>query len=93
MHTFTLTILFVCRRFADFVDADFFFDKTRRFLVDVSFLENAWKQPSLYEYLRTQKTFYVIMKTCPCNVHPLTPHFYIVKLEFTRVYIIFLFLL
>ena len=23
-----------------------------------------------------------IMLTCPCNVHPLTPHFYIVKLGF-----------
>ena len=31
--------------------------------------------------------------TCPCNVYPLTPHFYIVKLGFTGVYIIFLFLL
>ena len=28
-----------------------------------------------------------IMKTCPCNVHPLTPHFCIVKLGFTGVYI------
>ena len=36
---------------------------------------------------------YFIMKTCPCNVDPLTPHFYIVKLGFTGVYIIFLFLL
>ena len=34
-----------------------------------------------------------IMQTNPCNVHPLTPHFYIVKLGFTGVYIIFLFLL
>ena len=33
------------------------------------------------------------MKTCPCNVHPLTTPFYIVKLGFTGVYIIFLFLL
>ena len=31
--------------------------------------------------------------TCPCIEHPLTPHFYIVKLGFTRVYIFFLFLL
>ena len=31
-----------------------------------------------------------IMLTCPCNVHPLSPHFYIVKLGFTGVYIIFL---
>ena len=26
------------------------------------------------------------MKTCSCNEHPLTPHFYIVKLGFTGVY-------
>ena len=29
------------------------------------------------------------MITCPCNVYPLTPHFYIVKLEVTGVYIFF----
>ena len=34
-----------------------------------------------------------IMKTSPCNVYPLTPPLYIVKLGFTGVYIIFLFLL
>ena len=35
-----------------------------------------------------------IMLTCPCNVDPLTPHFYIVKLGSTGVLlIIFLFLL
>ena len=28
-----------------------------------------------------------IMITCPCYVYPLTPHFYIVKLGFTGVYI------
>ena len=28
--------------------------------------------------------------TCPCNEHPLTPHFYIEKVGFTRVYIFFL---
>ena len=27
-----------------------------------------------------------IMLTCPFNVYPLTPHFYIVKLGFTGVY-------
>ena len=32
-------------------------------------------------------------KTSPCNEDPLTPHFYMVKLGFTGVYIIFLFLL
>ena len=35
----------------------------------------------------------VIMQTCPYSEYPLTPHFYIVKLGFTGVYIIFLFLL
>ena len=35
----------------------------------------------------------VITKTSPCNEDPLTPHLYIVKLGFTGVYIIFLFLL
>ena len=35
----------------------------------------------------------IIMLTCPYNVYPLTPHFYIVKLGFTRVFIFFLFLL
>ena len=30
-----------------------------------------------------------IMITCPCNVYPLTPHFCVVKLGFTGVYIIF----
>ena len=34
-----------------------------------------------------------ITKTSPCNEDPLIPHFYIVKLGFTGVYIIFLFLL
>ena len=32
------------------------------------------------------------MQTSPCNEHPLTPHFYIVKLGCTGVYIFFLFL-
>ena len=35
----------------------------------------------------------VIMKISPCNEDPLTPHFYIVKLGLTGVYILFLFLL
>ena len=32
----------------------------------------------------------VITKTCLCNFDPLKPHFYIVRLGFTGVYIIFL---
>ena len=35
----------------------------------------------------------IIAKTCLYNFDPLKPHFYIVKLGLTRVYIIFLFLL
>ena len=34
-----------------------------------------------------------ITKTCPCNVYPLEPHFYIEKLGFVGVYLFFLFLL
>ena len=34
--------------------------------------------------------FISIRKTCPYNIDPLKPHFYIVKLGFTEVYIIFL---
>ena len=30
-----------------------------------------------------------IMQICPCNVDPLTSHFYIVKFGFTGVYIMF----
>ena len=37
--------------------------------------------------------FETITKTCPCNVYPLEPHFYIVKLGFAGVYLFFLFLL
>ena len=33
------------------------------------------------------------MKTCPCNVYPLEPHFYIAKLGYTGVNLFFLFLL
>ena len=43
----------------------------------------------------TQKTTRssIIRKTCPCNVYPLEPHFYIAKLGFAGVYLFFLFLL
>ena len=39
------------------------------------------------------KKMYIITKTSPYNEDPFTPHFCIVKLGFTGVYIIFLFLL
>ena len=34
-----------------------------------------------------------IRKTCPCNVYPLKPHFYIAKLGYGGGYLFFLFLL
>ena len=40
--------------------------------------------------LRFVIAFFLITKTCLYNVDPLKPHFYIVKLGFTGVYIIFL---
>ena len=41
--------------------------------------------------LKYMDVFKSIMLTSPYNVDPLTPHFYIVKLGFTGVYIIILF--
>ena len=52
-----------------------------------------------YELLRDETNAFCCVSsediriTCPCNEHPLTPHFYIEKVGFTRVYIFFLFLL
>ena len=48
-----------------------------------------------YDVHRAPKNFssLAITQTCPCNEDPFTPHFYIVKLGFTGVYIFFLFLL
>ena len=37
--------------------------------------------------------WHIIRKTCPCNVYPLKPHFYIAKLGYAGVYPFFLFLL
>ena len=34
-----------------------------------------------------------IRKTCPCKVYPLEPHFYVAKLGYAGVYLVFLFLL
>ena len=34
-----------------------------------------------------------IRKTCPCNIYPLKPYFYIEKLGYAGVYLFFLFLL
>ena len=40
---------------------------------------------------KSQYFAYYIAKTSPCNEDPLTPHFYIVKLGFTGVYIFLIF--
>ena len=49
--------------------------------------------PYVFAILCTVKKGGSIRITYPCNEHPLTPHFYIEKVGFTRVYIFFLFLL
>ena len=36
------------------------------------------------------QTFYTMRVACPCDLYPLTPHFYIGNLRFTRVFISFL---
>ena len=46
-------------------------------------------QYTLFNYAKHNLSF-TITKTCPYNFDPLKPHFYIVKLGFTEVYIIFL---
>ena len=55
------------------------------------FLWESNRQPLSFLFYSTAAG--VITKTCLYNVDPLEPHFYIVKLGFTGVYIIFLFLL
>ena len=65
----------------------FFDDCTCRFVSDlvgtqiVGFLTHRLKSQNL------------IRKTCPCNIYPLIPHFYIAKLGYAGVYLFFLFLL
>ena len=45
-------------------------------------------------FLRNWNIIYkYIRKTCPCNVYPLKPHFYIAKLGYAGVYLFFLLLL
>ena len=46
--------------------------------------------PTLFNF---HGAFQDIRITCPCNVYPLKPHFYIVKLGYAGVYLFFLFLL
>ena len=44
-------------------------------------------------FKNAQTLLVFIRKTCPCNVYPFEPHFYIAKLGYAGVYLFFLFLL
>ena len=48
---------------------------------------------SQYIFFALVGVFMSITKTCPCNIYPLEPHFYIEKLGHKGVYLFFLFLL
>ena len=43
--------------------------------------------------LYSESSSKIIRKTCPYNVYPIEPHFYIAKLGYAGVYLFFLFLL
>ena len=58
--------------------------------LDLRCLEKPILSPLAVEELIKHMQDYCITKTCLYNFDPLKPHFYIVKLGFTRVYIIFL---
>ena len=47
-------------------------------------LEKGWESCNISDL------FVIITKTCLCEIGPLKPHFYVVKLGFTGIYIIFL---
>ena len=53
------------------------------------FFENS----RLFLFVQWHANIYIIMKTCPCKVYPLKPHFYMVKLGYAGVCLFFLFLL
>ena len=47
-----------------------------------------------YKIVKWLKRLFIhIRKTCPCNIYPLKPHFYVEKLGYAGVYLFFLFLL
>ena len=55
-----------------------------------AFLINVLQFSPPVNCVQTLWTKILITKTCLYNFDPLKPHFYIIKLEFTGVYIIFL---
>ena len=75
------------------------FLKTRFINMEHEFINKKKNPMCAQRRLRPALTSYVysffdaIMRTCPCNVHPITPHFYIIKLGLTRVYIFLIFAL
>ena len=84
----------------------FYFDLFFLFFFLVNRIDNPPTSAFRYKFPKGSKYFVLfteiqpfleftltIMQTSPCNEYPLTPHFYIVKLGFTGVYIYFLFLL
>ena len=46
-----------------------------------------WRVPLPPRVKKSDWECIIIMLACPCNIYPLTPHFYIVKLGCTGVYI------
>ena len=56
----------------------------------VCYAFNLFSNISVLGYVGNRIHF--IRKTCPCNVYPLEPHFYIAKLGYAGVYLFFLFL-
>ena len=48
---------------------------------------------NMYARMYRYGSFLAIRKTCPSNVYSCKPHFYIEKLGFAGVYLIFLFLI
>ena len=54
------------------------------------FVDEIWFKQEVTKVVCIVKS---ILKTCLCNIDPLKPHVYIVKLVFTGVYIFFLFVL
>ena len=63
------------------------------FLQDATDLHHDSRIEPALMFARSVSVSSYIRKTCPCNVYPLEPHFYIAKLGFAGVYLFFLFLL
>ena len=58
-----------------------------------SYAVGQWLNFQMKDVLNMDAFRFYIGKTCPCNVYPLEPQFYIAKLGYAGVYLFFLFLL